>query len=152
MKTGIMKLLCLFVLAAQTSAFASARPAAVNEKLLKEFHKAFPQAEKVAWTENENSYVVVFMENTVRSKIEYDLEGRFLNATRYYQDGNLLPLHLSWQLHQRFADKTVFGVTETTSDSKTFYYVSLEGEKDWTTVKANADGVLKVTEKFEKQG
>jgi hypothetical protein len=155
MKTKFVKLLCLLVVVAQTAVFAhgrrgNTRPSEVNEKLVRAFQDAFPKAEKVDWQEKENGYVVYFMENAVRSQINYDLDGNFVSAIRYYQDENLLPLHLSWQLHSKFADKTVYGVTVTTSEGKTFYFVKLEGQHDWTTVKANANGSMRITERLAK--
>ncbi|MFI5192479.1 MAG: hypothetical protein ACHQD7_00415 [Chitinophagales bacterium] len=150
MKKRFAGLLCLFVLVLQTAVFAHGRPSEVNEKVIRAFHDAFPMAEKVDWREKENSYVVYFTEDAVRSQIEYDLDGNFLSAVRYYQNPCLLPLHLSWQLHKKFGDKTVYGVTETTSQSKTLYYVKLEGQNDWVTVRGNADGNLKVVEKLDK--
>ncbi len=151
MKTKLAKLACLFVLVLQTAAFAHGSPKEVNEKVTRAFHDAFPLAEKVDWKEKDNGYVVYFMENAIRSQIEYDLDGNFLSAIRYYQNPCLLPLRLSWQLHKKFGDKTVYGITETSSGSKTFYFVKLEGQSDWVTVRGNANGNLRVVEKLDKQ-
>jgi hypothetical protein len=150
MKKRFAGLLCLLVLLMQTTVFAHGRPSEVNEKVIRAFHDAFPMAEKVDWREKENSYVVYFTEDAIRSQIEFDLDGNFLSAVRYYQNPCLLPLHLSWQLHKKFGDRTVYGITETTSQSKTLYYVKLEGPNDWVTIRGNADGNLKLVEKLAK--
>jgi hypothetical protein len=131
--------------------FAKSNPAEVNEKLIKAFRDAFPLAEKVEWQENGNHYLVHFTENAVLSEIEYDHDGHFLNSVRYFKDPDLLPLHLSWELHKKFADKTIFGVTETTSEYETLYYIKLEDKKDWITVKATSVGSMEVVEKYQKQ-
>ena len=108
-------------------------------------------AEKVDWMENGDRYFVHFTENAVLSEIEYDHAGNFLSSVRYFKNPNLLPLQLSWELHKRFADKTIFEITETTSGSETFYYIKLEDKKDWTTVKSTIDGSMEVIEKSGKQ-
>jgi hypothetical protein len=151
MKTKLAGLICLFVLSAQMHVLADNGPFAVNEKLLKAFRDAFPLAEKVDWKDNGEHYFVHFRENDVLSEIEYDHEGNFVKSERYSKSISLLPLHLSWELHKKFPDKTVFGITETNTDAETYYYVKLEDGKEWMTVKGSVDGNVVVIEKFFKQ-
>jgi hypothetical protein len=151
MKTKLAGLICLFVLSAQVHALASGSPAAINEKLIKAFQDAFPLAEKVDWKENGDHYFVHFKENDVLSEIEYDHEGNFIESERYYKAVTLLPIHLAWELHKKFPDKTVFGITETNTDAETYFYVKLEDNKEWITVKGSSDGIVQVVEKFNKQ-
>lgn len=150
MKTRTACLICLFVICAQTVTRASDGPATVNEKLLKAFRDAFPLAEKVDWKESGNHYLVYFRANDALSEIEYDHDGNFIGSDRYYKDVNMLPLHLAWELHNKYSGKSVFGVTETNSDSGTLYYVKMEDSKQWITVVGNADGVLEVRERMNK--
>jgi hypothetical protein len=151
MKTKLAAFLGLFMLLAQVHAFAINTPATINEKLIKAFQTAFPLAEKVDWNENGDHYFVHFKENDVVSEIEYDHDGNFVESERYYKDVNLLPIHLAWELHKKFPDKTIFGITETNTEAETDYYVKLEDSKGWITVKGSADGMCRVVEKFNKQ-
>ena len=151
MKTKLAGFLILFVLFAQMQTFAAEGPASVNEKLIRAFQAAFPTAEKVDWKENGDHYFVHFRDHDVNSEIEYDHEGNFLGSERYYRSEELLPLHLSWELHRKFRDKTIYGITETNTDSETFYYVKLEDSREWITVKGSADGIIEVVERFNKQ-
>jgi len=151
MKTKLAGLFCLFVLSAQMHVLADDGAATVNEKLIKAFQAAFPLAEKVDWMENGDHYFVHFRDQDVVSEIEYDHEGNFLASERYYKDAGHLPLHLAWELHKRFLNKSIFGITETNTESETYYYVKLEDNKEWVTIKGSADGILFVVEKFNKQ-
>jgi hypothetical protein len=151
MKTKLAGLIGLFVLLAQMQAIAGKSPATVSEKLIKAFQTAFPMAEKVDWNENGDHYFVHFKENNVVSEIEYDHEGNFIESERYYKDVSLLPIHLAWELHKKFPDKTIFGITETNTETETCYYVKLEDSKGWITVKGFSDGLCQVVEKFNKQ-
>ena len=150
MKTKLACILCVFVLSAQTHVFAN-EGTTVDEKLLKAFKDAFPLAEKVDWNETGDHYFVHFKDHDVLSEIEYDREGNFIESERYYKSADLLPIHLSWVLHKRFANKTIYGITETISDDATYYYVKLEDSKEWVTVKCTADGILEVFDRLKKQ-
>jgi hypothetical protein len=151
MKTKLLGLICLFVLSANMPALAANGPASVNEKLIKAFQDAFPLAEKIEWKESGDHYIVYFKESSVLSEIEYDHDGNFIASDRYYQDVHMLPLHLAWELKKKYADKTVYGITEMNTESETLYYVKLEDSKGWTTVKGSSDGILQVVEKLKKQ-
>jgi hypothetical protein len=151
MKTKLAGLICLFVLCAQMQVLADKSPATVNEKLIKAFQAAFPLAEKVDWVDNGDHYFVHFKDHEVLSEIEYDHDGNFIASERYYKDADLLPLHLAWELHKRFADKTIYGITETNTETETYYYVKLEDGKQWMTIKGSSDGIVQVVEKFNKQ-
>jgi hypothetical protein len=150
MKTGIFSTAGLLLLCIQLT--ASAKPVReVNEKLVKSFQTAFPDASQVNWREQEGHYFVRFTQASVISEIEYDHQGDFVNSIRYYKDAGLLPLNISWKLHKKFADKTIFAVTESSSPAETVYYVKMEDEKSFITVEAREAGSLSITEKVIKQ-
>jgi hypothetical protein len=151
MKTKLAGLIALFVLIAQIPSLADSGAATVNEKLIRAFQTAFPQAEQVDWNEQGDHYFVHFKEHEVLSEIEYDHEGNFIASERYYKSPDLLPLHLAWELRRKFSNKTVYGVTETNTESETFYYVKLQDNKEWITVKGSSDGAVQVIEKLNKQ-
>jgi hypothetical protein len=150
MKTKLVGLFSLLLLSAQMRVFANG-PATVNENLIKAFKETFPKASTVEWQENKDSYFVHFKENSITTEIEYDHNGNFIESERYYTDIDMLPLHLACDLHKKFGSKTVFGITETNNDVDNFYYVKLQDDKEWITVKGNAQGILEVVERYNKQ-
>jgi hypothetical protein len=150
MKTRIFSALGMFLLFFQLAAIA-VPVKEVNEKLVRSFQTAFPDASQVNWTEQEDHYFVRFTQASVISEIEYDHEGDFVNSIRYYKNAGLLPLNISWKLHKKFADKTIFAITESSSPVETIYYVKMEDEKSFITVEATEGGSLAVTEKVIKQ-
>ena len=121
----------------------------INEKILKSFKQTFPDAEQVKWLEQADRYTVNFRENGILTKIDYDKDGNFISSLRYYTEKNL-PINILCRLQKKYADKKVFGVTEMTSDATVEYYIKLEDDQNWITVKSNADGNMQVVEKYRK--
>ena len=121
----------------------------ISDKLLQAFKQTFPDAQQVKWAEQEDKYMVNFKQGDVLTKIEYDKEGNFLSSLRYYSEKNL-PVSILCRLQKKYADKKIFGVTEMTTDSAVEYYIKLEDETTWITVRSNADGNMQVVEKYKK--
>ena len=121
----------------------------ISDKLLQAFKQTFPDAQQVKWAEQEDKYMVNFKQGDVLTKIEYDKEGNFLSSLRYYSEKNL-PVNILCRLQKKYGDKKVFGVTEMTTDSAVEYYIKLEDETTWITVRSNADGNMQVIEKYKK--
>jgi hypothetical protein len=138
--------LCMLVLSA--GAFA-AKEYSISDKMLQTFKQTFPDAQQVVWSEQGDKYTVNFRQGDILSKVEYDKDGNFLNSLRYYSEKNL-PVTILCRLQKRFSDKKVFGVTEMATDSSVEYYIKLEGETDWITVRSNIDGNMQVVEKYKK--
>ena len=129
--------------------FVSSAFAGVNEKLLKAFKETFPQAAEVSWQELDESYVVNFMEGEVRTRITYDKEGNFTSSIRYYKEQNL-PVNILCKLKKKYASEKIFGVTELTTDSHIEYYVKLENDVNWISVKSDGEGNLEQVDKYKK--
>ncbi|HXB91769.1 MAG TPA: hypothetical protein VNU72_05750 [Puia sp.] len=143
---------CLFTLCCvlTLSAGAFARDGfIISDKLLNSFKQTFPDAEQVKWMEQEDKYTVNFKEKGILTKIEYDKDGNFLASVRYYTEKNL-PVNIICKLQKKFADKTVFGVTEMTTDNAVEYYIKLEDANSWVTVRSGIDGNMSVVEKYKK--
>src|SRR5215469_4612324 len=137
---------CLLTLSA--GAFA-ATDLNVSDKLLQTFHNTFPDAQQVKWAETEDKYLVNFKQGDILTKVEYDKEGNFLNSLRYYSEKNL-PVSILCRLQKRYADKTVFGVTEMTNDASVEYYIKMEDASNWMTVHSDSEGNMRVVEKYKK--
>ena len=143
MKKTIITLICLTVLAAPL--FANAP----NEKVLKIFNETFSSPKDATWYDHTDFYDVSFVQAGIRSTIKYDKEGNFLSSIRYYGQENL-PVNIACQLNKRFPKKKLFGVTEWTTSQEVTYYIKLEDEKFWTTLKVSNNGLVQVYEKYRK--
>lgn len=128
----------------------------IDEKLVQSFKSNYPKAEEAKWHELDDAYVVNFVENGIRSKITFKKDRSDIVLTRYYQEQHL-PYHIKSKLKKKFADKKIFGIIENSSVTEqgeqlaVEYYIKLEDEKSWTTVKVDNNGGVSVTEKFRKK-
>jgi hypothetical protein len=146
--------LSLYALLIGLSAFAF-KPGDIDKKVVQSFSKGFPAAQNISWRELDDSYVVSFVENGVRSKLRYQKDGTATEFTRFYQEENL-PLNVQYKVKKKFPDKKIFGVTEDLEITEAGdyltkdYFIKLEDDKSWITVKMDGDGRLSVVEKFKK--
>lgn len=121
----------------------------ISDKLLKAFKQTFPDAQQVKWAEQEDKYMVNFKQGEILTKIVYDKDGNFLSSLRYYTEKNL-PVSILCRLQKKYADKSVFGVTEMTTESGVEYYIKMEDQNNWYTIRSNADGSMSTIEKYKK--
>jgi hypothetical protein len=145
MKKNLIISICLLVFCTVSFAYNGT----VNEKVLKSFKETFPHAEQVNWQEFSENYIVNFMEGDIRTRINYDKEGNFVSATRYYFEQNL-PVNILCKLKKRYPGQKVFGVTEVETESSTEYYIKLEDATNFTTVKSDIASNFEETEKYKK--
>jgi hypothetical protein len=130
-------------------------PKEIDEKLIQVFKTSFPNAVSVNWSESPESYVVNFFENGIRSRVIYQKDGSFVHFTRYYQEENL-PFSVRFKVTKLYPERKIFGVVEvsTVSDEQNSafveYYVKMEDQKSWVTVKVDSEGYVKVVDKFRK--
>lgn len=136
---------CLF---AALSATAS-NPPEVSEKVLKAFSETFMKATEVVWHEVQNLYEASFKQSEVISRAIYDQDGNLLRTTRYYSQENL-PINILTKLQKRFAGKSVYGVTELSTDDEVSYHITMQDEKNWYIIKADNWGYLELEKKYKK--
>jgi hypothetical protein len=136
-------LICSMLLVAGAYAFV------VNEKVLKSFSRTFNNAENVKWEEFKDYYTVSFVHAGIRSKVNYDRQGKMLGSIRYYAP-NMLPLNVYNTLKTTHPDKKLFGVTEITFGNEMVFFVKMEDSKHWTTIKIDNEGNSSVYEKYKK--
>jgi len=141
-----MKKVILFaaVLMIAGSSFAN-----TPEKTLKAFKTTFTDAENVVWTDAVDFSTVKFTQQGISTFVKYDDEGNFISSRRYYA-AEQLPVDIQCKLKKKFADKSVFGITEYTVGDEVNYFVKLEDAKNWTTVKIDNTRNMEVTEKYMK--
>jgi hypothetical protein len=137
------------MLLGSATVFATTPPAEINDKVLKAFEETFKNPTNVNWHEYEDFSEVNFKQGDIRTEVRYDNEGNILGTTRYYFEKDLPPYILS-KIRKRYPDRSVFGVTEIYTQSDLTYYLTMEDEKNWYTVKANSLGSLEQTDKFKK--
>jgi hypothetical protein len=125
-----------------------------EDKLIKTFNTSFPKAERVHWYELPKAWVVNFVADGVRSRVVYLKDGKVTEYTRYYFEANL-PFLIRSRVKDTYPNKNIFGVVEVsiiteTGASRVEYFVKLEDEKNWMTVKSDNEGNLDIVEKYKK--
>ena len=151
MKINPRSILCLLLPLTQMHALANSAPLIVYGQLISKFNATISLADKVYWNETEDRSFVHFKEHEVVSETEYDVNGNFIATVKYYKSPDLLPRRLALELRKKFPDKTIFGITEITTETETCYYIKLEDSKKWITVKGSSNGFLTVVDKLNKQ-
>lgn len=121
----------------------------ISDKLLQAFQQTFPDAKQVKWVEAPNGFQVSFRQNDILTKVEYDKEAHFVSSLRYYSEKNL-PVTIICQLQKKYAGKTIYGVTEMSTESSTEYFVKLVDDRNWYTVRSDSDGNMMTVEKYKK--
>jgi len=144
-----MKKIAIVALAAFLGTSLYANTTDVSEKVLKIFKETFTTAKDVKWTELENSYAVTFSEEGIQSKVVYDLEGNLVSSMRYYSPDRL-PLNIFSKLKKKYENRTLFGVTESSSDHDVTYYVKMYDAKNWYTIKIDNNGSMEQYEKLKR--
>lgn len=125
-------------------------PSTVNEKVLKAFKETFTSAEQVRWNEDNNSYSVRFVQDEIRYIVYYDADGTITSSMRFYEPAKL-PMNILKAISQHYANKTAFGVTEITAGEEVAYFVRMQDEKNYYTIKFNNSAEGMRYEKFKKQ-
>lgn|SRR5574339_117451 len=138
-------LTCLFA----TLSVAASNPPEVNEKVLKAFNQTFVKATDVVWNEVQNLYEASFKQSEIISRAIYDAEGNLLRTTRYYSQENL-PINILTKIHKKYAGKSIYGITELSTEDEVSYYVTLQDEKNWYIIQADNFGNLELSKKFRK--
>lgn len=130
-------------------------PPNIDEKLIHSFQLAFPNAREVSWYEGAETYQVYFEEGDIKTRISYWKDGLYVQFLRYYRERNL-PSYIQFRVKKEYPGKTISSITELSSISgpeneiKVEYNIKMEDAKTWITVRVDANGYLKVIEKFRK--
>jgi len=144
-----MKRIAVVAMLAIFSTALYATPPDVNEKVLKIFKTTFTNAKDVKWSEYESNYSVSFSLEGIQSKVVYDKDGNMLSSLRYYAPERL-PVNIYGKLKKKYEDRTLFGVTESSTDQEIAYYVKMYDAKNWYTIKIDAGGSMETYEKLKR--
>ena len=96
-----------------------------------------------------NLYEASFKQSEIITRAIYDQDGNLLRTTRYYSQENL-PINIITKLQKRYAGKTVYGVTELSTEDQVSYHITMQDEKNWYIIKADNWGSLELEQKFKK--
>jgi hypothetical protein len=121
----------------------------ISDKLLHVFRQAFPDARQVKWLEEPDGYEVSFRQNDILTKVVYDKDAQFISSLRFYTEKNL-PVTIIYRLHKKYPGKTVWGVTELSTEFSTEYDVILVDDRKWYRVHSDAEGNMQTIEKYNK--
>ena len=121
----------------------------VSEKVLKSFNETFSSAQDIRWEKYASYYTVSFNQAGIQSKVNYDYSGTMLSSLRYYEP-KFLPLNIYNRIKKNYSKKEMFGVTEVTFNNDVVYYVKLQDDKSWITLKIDGVGNSEVVEKYKK--
>ena len=61
-----------------------------------------------------------------------------------------LPLNIYNSLKKEYSKKELYGVTEVAEEAEVTYFVKIQDEKSWITVKIDPSGISTVCEKYRK--
>ena len=131
-------------------------PVKIDDHLLKTFAVQFPHAQKVVWQELDDSYVVSFIEDGIRLRIVYLKGGDITHFLRYYLEENL-PLDIRLNIKKKYPGKKIYGIVEENivsnieNRSKIIYYVKLEDDTSWVTIKAERHKKFRIIETLVKE-
>jgi hypothetical protein len=140
---------CSLALISAISVFA-APSALVTEKVLKVFHEAFPEVKQPTWYTFDNYYEVYFTNPDNSScRIDYSPDGVVLSTTRYYTAKGLPPA-IRAKVNAKYPGKTIFGVTEVSTNDNLTFHIVLEDEIYWLNFKSTATGNLSLEKKLVK--
>ena len=131
--------------------FATGLPDA-PEKILKIFHRDFPNVQNQTISLLGNSYLVYFKneEEKTAYRIYYNANGDILQTMRYYS-AERLSAFIRSRVNSKYKDKSITSVTDVTNDSGHFYQIVLEDSKSWVYLNVNEKGFMQVDKKLKKQ-
>jgi acid phosphatase class B len=149
MKKVIVTLSIAALLSIQ-AVFAAPQPTVANKKITTSFREAFTNAENVKWySADDKTYTAKFMLGESKVTAFFDVNGTLLATHRYLQEGQL-PLKVTTALPRHYPKQQVYCIVEYQVGNVTLYYITLENEKYWTTVRANAEGDLITYQRLRK--
>src|SRR5690348_3259724 len=125
-------------------------PTDIPGKVLKSFHRDFPNVLKQTIQNSGNSVVFYFDEDDHSScRVFYDLNGVLKEVIRYYDASKLSPFIRS-KVNEKFSGKEISGVTEVVSANSRFYQINVQDTKVWYQIKCDADGRITREKKWHK--
>jgi len=124
-------------------------PVGLNLRALRGFNKMYKTASHAKWYILDRGQSMVHFSNDFARVIAfYDKWGQQISRIRYYNEKGL-PFAVRNLVRSKYYDFSIYVVIEVTVRDKTAYFVKIEDNTCWKTIKA-VDGEMEVTEEFDK--
>lgn len=121
----------------------------IAPKVLSAFNGNFDNATNIKWFTVENHFIVSFEQNNIRTRIDYDKEGKFLSSLRYYDYKNL-PFNILLKIKEKYKGKTIKICTEVIENESILYSVNVEDEENVYVIESNSQADIHLVRKFKK--
>jgi hypothetical protein len=122
----------------------------ISPKVLDAFKQDFNNVKNIKWFTRENTYIVSFEQNDIRTRIDYDTNGHFLSSVRYY-DENSLPFNILLEIKEKYKGKTIKIVTEVIEQDSIKYSINVEDEENVYVIESDSEAFIHLAKKFKKQ-
>jgi hypothetical protein len=123
----------------------------INDKVMRAFHSEYGNPLNARWFANPQDDYVVFTQNNIVVRSEYDLQGNQLFALRYF-DAKNLPSPVLNNVQGQFPNEKIDIVTEVTTPEGMAYVIQLESKNYLTTLISDMDGNIAVQSQLHKVG
>ena len=120
----------------------------INAKALRDFVRSYQHPSDVVWTALPDGFRVHFYSDDIQTRIFYDQKGNRLAMIRYYREDKL-PHDVRYLVKSNYYDYSIFNVTEVSKNGKTVYFVKLESDSEWKTIRLD-DDEMDETESYSK--
>lgn len=125
--------------------------AAIPKKMQQHFQQDFPDAKEEVFQTGDIACSFYFKRPDSSScRVYYDLDGNMTKKIEYYKSAQL-SMFIRARLNEKYANKTIFGVTETTSTRGHIYEIVLQDQKKWYYVNCNDSGEIDIQKELTKQ-
>lgn len=135
-----------------TGIFASPfRDPETSTKILKLFHKDFPEVSHPSISKVGDYYLVYFKdeENNSSCRIFYDSDAHLIETIKYYSCEELAPFIRS-KINDAYNGKKITSVTEVTNASDHYYRIILKDSKSMFIVDADINGNVHLEKKYKR--
>ena len=122
----------------------------ISPKVLDAFKQDFNNVKNIKWFTRENTYIVSFEQNDIRTRIDYDTNGHFLSSVRYYCE-NSLPFNILLEIKEKYKGKTIKIVTEVIEQDSIKYSINVEDEENVYVIESDSEAFIHLAKKFKKQ-
>ena len=134
--------------------FASASPSGVpsnqiSEKAIQHFKQSYREASGERWTAGTDCYRVSFEKKSIKHIVDYNLNGRWRNTIRIYDESNL-PGDLQQTIKTAFIDSKIIIVNELNYRKNLSYFIKIRHE-GWLKTIQLTNGNMAVVEEFKEQ-
>jgi hypothetical protein len=115
-------------------------PADVPDKVASAFEKSFADAQTPKWFHPNKNYVVTFIMDDIKHNALFTKNGYLLYHISYGNE-NTIPEEFRAMISSKFQNYDIIAVINVKQDSKSVWFITGEGKKDFLNLKIE-DGVI----------